>query len=69
MKKVVIAILIFAAGVAISWASTVGIIKLITVCFGWEFPLLWATGAWLLLWLLNGFLSRRGEIMIEHRGD
>ena len=33
----------------LSWLATVWIIKLITLCFGWSFSLLTATGIWLIL--------------------
>lgn len=42
---------------AISWLATCGIIKLITLCFGWTFSWLIATGIWLILCLLKLFLS------------
>lgn len=33
----------------LSWTVTVGIIKLITLCFAWKFNLLYATGIWLII--------------------
>lgn len=51
--KVLIATLIVAAIYAISWAVTVGIIKLITICFSLPFSLLSATGVWLVMVLLR----------------
>ena len=33
----------------LSWLVTAGVIKLITLCFGWPFSLLAATGIWLIL--------------------
>lgn len=41
------------AAMAISWGIIVGIIKLITLCFGWEFSLLGATGIWLIMMLVK----------------
>lgn len=41
------------AAMAISWGIVVGIIKLITLCFGWEFSLLGATGIWLIMMLVK----------------
>lgn len=35
----------------LSWGLTVGIIKLITMCFGWHFSFGIATGIWLCLCL------------------
>lgn len=52
----VILVLIFAG--AISWAITCGVIKLITLCFGWTFSWLAATGVWLILMLLSGALCK-----------
>lgn len=37
----------------ISWIATCGIFYLITLCFGWTFSWLTATGIWLILWLLG----------------
>nr|DAH89611.1 MAG TPA: hypothetical protein [Caudoviricetes sp.] len=42
-----IIIIIFAY--AISWIATCGIIKLITLCFGWTFRWSVSTGIWLAL--------------------
>lgn len=46
---------LFVCGV--SWITTCGVIKLITVCFGWTFKWSVATGIWLLLWLLGGLFK------------
>lgn len=40
-------------GYALSWVFTIGIIKLITMCFSVGFSLPVATGIWLILRLLN----------------
>ena len=37
----------------ISWLATCGIIKLITLCFGWTFKWSIATGIWLIMCLLQ----------------
>ena len=34
-----------------SWIVTCGVIKLITMCFGWQFKWSIATGIWLVMWL------------------
>ena len=34
---------------AISWIITCGVIKLVTVCFGWTFKWSIATGIWLVM--------------------
>lgn len=36
---------------AFSWGVTCGIIKLITMCFGWQFKWSIATGIWLVMCL------------------
>lgn len=41
-----------------SWLATTGVIKLITLCFGWNFSLRIATGIWLLLILVSGFFKQ-----------
>lgn len=46
-----IGIIILAYG--LSWIATCGIIKLITICFGWTFKWSIATGIWLVLTLLS----------------
>ncbi len=48
---IVIGILILVGG--ISWIATCGIIKLITICFGWTFKWSIATGIWLISLLLS----------------
>ena len=52
---VIIGILVFAYG--LSWIVTCGIIKLITMCFGWTFKWSVATGIWLIICLLKGIFS------------
>lgn len=48
---VIIAILVLAYG--LSWIITCGIIKLITLCFGYVFSWKIATGIWLVICLLR----------------
>ena len=48
---VVISILAFAYG--LSWIVTCGIIKLITMCFGWTFKWSIATDIWLIICILR----------------
>lgn len=47
------AVLIFFSLIAISWIATCGIIYLVTLCFGWTFDWLIASGIWLVLCLLS----------------
>lgn len=44
-----------------SWAITIGLIKIITVCFSLEFSLLKATGIWIILLLIK-------DIFTSHKG-
>lgn len=38
---------------ALSWIVTCGLIKLITLCFGWAFSWAIATGIWLVILILK----------------
>ena len=53
MRKILIFVVAMAVGYALSLAFCVGIMKLITMCFSWPFPLPVATGIWLILCLLK----------------
>lgn len=48
-----IVILILALLYGFSWIVTCGIIKLITLCFGWTFKWSIATGIWLVICILK----------------
>lgn len=37
----------------LSWIVTCGLIKLITLCFGWTFSWVTATGVWLIILILT----------------
>jgi hypothetical protein len=50
-------VMILIALYGVSWIATCGIIKLITICFGFTFRWLIATGIWLILVLLRGIFS------------
>lgn len=45
-----ILLIIFVTG--FSWITTCGIIKLITMCFGWTFKWSIATGIWLVIYFI-----------------
>ena len=49
MVDFIATLIAFVVYCGLSWLVTVGIIKLITLCFGWSFSLLTATGIWLIL--------------------
>lgn len=59
---VIAAILIIAVLMATSWILTCGVIKLITLCFGWTFSWAIATGVWLLMFLLRSVFSHNTTI-------
>ena len=42
-------LLLIALEIGISWIATCGVIYLITLCFGWGFSWLIATGIWLVI--------------------
>lgn len=58
MSKIILVILAILAVMAISWALTCGIIKLITLCFGLTFSFAIATGIWLVLFLLGSTFKK-----------
>ena len=55
---VILAILAYLAIAGISWLLTCAIIKLVTICFGWPFSLAWATGIWLIMYLVRSVFNR-----------
>lgn len=56
-----LAILLTALVVALSWGLSVGIIYLVCLCFSWSFDLLIATGIWLVLTLVGSFFRSTGR--------
>lgn len=55
---IILSVLVFVALGGISWICTCGVIKLITMCFGWTFSWGMATGIWLIMCLARTvFLS------------
>lgn len=55
-------ILVILAVGGLSWITTCGIIKLITMCFGWTFSWAWATGIWLLMILAKSIFSHNTTV-------
>lgn len=49
-------------GYAISWIVTCGIIKLITLCFGWTFKWSVATGIWFIMCLARTVFSHHTTV-------
>lgn len=54
----IIIALIMIAAYAVSWIATCGLIKLITMCFGWNFSWAVATGLWLVGCLIMHVLRK-----------
>ena len=54
-----IGIVIMAFVYGISWIATCGLIKLITLCFGWTFKWSIATGVWFILCLLKWIFGNK----------
>lgn len=52
-----IVIVLLAVAYGISWIVTCGVIKLITMCFGWTFKWSVATGIWLIICLAKGIFN------------
>ena len=59
--KVLLFILFLIADMGISWGITCGIIKLITMCFGWNFSWRAATGIFLIMILINEMRLNRNR--------
>lgn len=58
MKKDILTIIFVIVGlVFLEWIVTVGIIKLITMCFGWTFKWSVATGIWLIICILQSIFK------------
>lgn len=53
MLGFILAVLFIIFVYALSWIVTCGLIKLITLCFGWAFSWAIATGIWLVILILK----------------
>lgn len=63
MKKyALLTILILIASYALSWIITCGVIKLVTLCFGWTFTWPIATGIWLVMCLAKTVFSNKTTV-------
>ena len=49
----ILAVLFIIFVYVLSWIATCGLIKLITLCFGWAFSWAIATGIWLVILILK----------------
>ena len=53
--------IILGCAYAFTWIVTCGVIKVITLCFGWDFSWFIATGIWLIMVLLKDVFKRRNS--------
>ena len=56
----IIFIVIVAFAYGVSWITTCGVIKLVTMCFDLTFKWLTATGIWLILILVSNIFKSKG---------
>lgn len=56
-KDILTIVLVIVGLVFLEWITTVGIIKLITMCFGWTFKWSVATGIWLIICILQSIFK------------
>lgn len=57
----VMVIVVLIACYGLSWIVTCGIIKLITMCFGWTFKWSIATGIWLIICILKSIFKTTNQ--------
>lgn len=57
IKAILIFVLMITGALLFSWLITCGIIKLITLCFGWKFKWSIATGIWLITIIARGIFK------------
>lgn len=58
MLGIILGIVVIVLVFGTSWLMTCGIVKLITLCFGWTFTWPIATGVWLILLVLSSTLQK-----------
>lgn len=60
MEKLLIGlgvVVVVALAFGLSWGIVCGLVKLVTLCFGWTFNLAYATGIWIILLIANGSIK------------
>lgn len=57
IKSVIFTLFIIILVLTLSWAITIGLVKLICICFSLDFSLKIATGVWLVLCLIRPVFS------------
>lgn len=60
-SSVVVVVLFLIATIGASWGVTCGLVKLITMCFGWKFSWAVSTGIWLIFVLFNWMVKSNKE--------
>lgn len=68
MKKIMPIILILVVTTVVlgaSWGICCGLIKLISICFGFNFSIKIATGIWLVIAFVNFFRDKKGNTSIK----
>lgn len=55
--SIVFALMIIALILGVSWGMMVGVVYLLSLCFGFQFNLLIATGVWLIVIVLRYIIS------------
>ena len=63
-KDILTTVLVIVGLVFLEWITTVGIIKLITMCFGWTFKWSVATGIWLIICIHQSIF--KSNINVKH---
>ena len=58
-KAILTLLLLIVVTFGISWGATVGLYKLVTLCFGWPFSLPVATGIWIVWLAVYGLFNRK----------
>lgn len=56
-KDPLIIMLVILILLLLSWIVTCGLIKLVTLCFGWNFSWRIATGIWIVIFLLKDIFN------------
>jgi len=59
LAPLAIVTVIYIVGYALSWIVTCGLVKLVTMCFGWTFSWPIATGIWLIMCLAKAVFCKK----------
>jgi hypothetical protein len=55
------AVIVILVSIVLTWLCMCGIVKAITLAFGWNFSLSWTTGIWLFLTVMAGIMGLVGH--------